>query len=89
MKCYSSGGEASVARSYLDWLLKTPWWQETEDNDDLNMAQQILDEDHYGLEKVKAELEYLAVKQMTNSLKAPILCLVGPPELVNFLANNC
>lgn len=75
-----ASGEASVVRSYLDWLLKTPWWQETEDNDDLNMAQQILDEDHYGLEKVKERImEYLAVKQMTNSLKAPILCLVGPP----------
>ena len=75
-----ASGEASVVRPYLDWLLKTPWWQETEDNDDLNMAQQILDEDHYGLEKVKERImEYLAVKQMTNSLKAPILCLVGPP----------
>ena len=75
-----SSGEASVARNYIDWLLKTPWWQATEDCEDLNRVQQVLDEDHYGLEKVKERImEYLAVKQMTNSLNAPILCLVGPP----------
>ncbi len=73
-------GEASVARSYLDWLLKVPWWQETEDNEDLKEVQTILDEDHYGLKKVKERImEYLAVKQMTKSLNSPILCLVGPP----------
>ncbi|MDY4973308.1 MAG: endopeptidase La [Erysipelotrichaceae bacterium] len=76
----SASQEAAVARTYLDWLLKTPWYQETKDNDDLNEVQNILDQDHYGLEKVKERImEYLAVKQMTNSLNAPILCLVGPP----------
>lgn len=72
--------EAAVIKSYLDWLLKTPWFGETKDREDLNEVQKILDEDHYGLEKVKERImEYLAVKQMTNSLNAPILCLVGPP----------
>ena len=57
-----------------------PWWQTTQDNEDLSAAQDILDADHYGLKKVKERImEYLAVKQMTNSLKAPIICLVGPP----------
>ena len=73
-------GEASVARGYLDWLLKVPWWQETEDNEDLKKVRAILDEDHYGLEKVKDRImEYLAVKQMTGTLNSPIICLVGPP----------
>ncbi|MBP3869098.1 MAG: endopeptidase La [Solobacterium sp.] len=73
-------GEASVERTYIDWLLKVPWWQETEDNSDLKAVRGILDEDHYGLEKVKQRImEYLAVKQMTGSLNSPILCLVGPP----------
>lgn len=76
----AASGESGVVKSYLDWLLKTPWWQESEDNTDLNRAQEILDEDHYGLEKVKERImEFLAVKTMTNSLKAPIICLVGPP----------
>ena len=75
-----SSGETGVIRSYLEWLLNVPWWQKSKDNDDLNLVQKILDEDHYGLEKVKERiLEYLAVKQMTNSLKSPIICLVGPP----------
>ena len=73
-------GEASVERTYLDWLLKVPWWQQTEDNSDLKAVRGILDEDHYGLEKVKQRImEYLAVKQMTGNLNSPILCLVGPP----------
>ena len=73
-------GEASVERTYIDWLLKVPWWQETEDNSDLKAVRGILDEDHYGLEKVKQRImEYLAVKQMTGNLNSPILCLVGPP----------
>lgn len=76
----SSSGEAGVIKSYIDWLIKLPWWQMSEDNQDLKLAEQRLEEDHFGLEKVKERiLEYLAVKQMTNSLKAPILCLVGPP----------
>lgn len=73
-------GEASVSRSYLDWLLNVPWWQETSDNSNLDEVQKILDEDHYGLKKVKERImEYLAVKEMTGTLNAPILCLVGPP----------
>ena len=73
-------GEASVSRSYLDWLLKVPWWQETADNEDLKEVQKVLDDDHYGLKKVKERImEYLAVKQMTGTLNAPIICLVGPP----------
>lgn len=76
----AASGESGVIKTYIDWVIALPWWQESKDNEDLNMAQQILDEDHYGLEKVKERImEYLAVKQMTNSLKAPILCLVGPP----------
>ncbi len=72
--------EANVVRNYLDWLLKTPWYQETTDREDLVEVERILNEDHYGLEKVKERiLEHLAVKQMTHSLKAPILCLYGPP----------
>lgn len=75
-----ASGETGVIKTYIDWLMDLPWWQETTDIKDLNQAQSILDEDHYGLEKVKERImEYLAVKQMTNSLKAPILCLVGPP----------
>ena len=73
-------GETGVIRTYLEWLLNVPWYQKSQDNEDLDKASQILDEDHYGLEKVKERiLEYLAVKQMTNSLKSPIICLVGPP----------
>ena len=73
-------GEASVSRNYLDWLLTVPWWQTTEDIEDLKAVRNVLDEDHYGLEKIKDRImEYLAVKQMTQSLSSPILCLVGPP----------
>ncbi|HLV49833.1 MAG TPA: endopeptidase La, partial [Erysipelothrix sp.] len=75
-----ASGESGVVRSYLEWLLKTPWWQETEDNEDLNKVRETLDADHFGLDKVKDRImEYLAVKNMTGSLDAPILCLVGPP----------
>lgn len=75
-----SSGESGVVRSYLEWLLLTPWWQETEDTKDLKLVKETLDKDHYGLEKVKERiLEYLAVKQMTGTLNAPIICLVGPP----------
>ncbi len=73
-------GETGVIRTYLEWLLNVPWYQKSEDNENLDEASKILDEDHYGLIKVKERiLEYLAVKQMTNSLKSPIICLVGPP----------
>lgn len=75
-----ASGETGVIKTYIDWLMDLPWWQVTEDNEDLNDVQKILDEDHFGLEKVKERImEYLAVKQMTNSLKAPIICLAGPP----------
>ena len=76
----SASQEGSVIRTYLDWLLKTPWYQETTDREDLDEVEKILNEDHYGLVKPKERiLEYLAVKQMTKSLKAPIICLYGPP----------
>lgn len=72
--------EASMIMNYLDWLVNTPWYQQTEDNEDLDEVTRILNEDHYGLDKVKKRIiEYLAVKKMTASLKAPILCFYGPP----------
>ena len=72
--------EASVIRGYLEWLQKVPYWQESEDCSDINEISKILDEDHYGIKKVKERvLEYIAVKNMTSSLKAPIICLYGPP----------
>ena len=72
--------EASMAKTYIDWLVDLPWSKKTEDNDSLENVVKVLDEDHYGLEKVKERIvEYLAVKKMTNSLKAPIICLYGPP----------
>ena len=75
-----ASGESSVLRSYLDWIFKVPWYQTTEDETDLNRILAVLDEDHFGLQKVKERiLEYIAVKNMTKSLNAPILCLVGPP----------
>lgn len=75
-----TSAESSVIRNYLDWLISLPWTEETEDHLDVNEAEAILDEDHYGLEKVKERvLEHLAVQQLTKSLRGPILCLVGPP----------
>jgi ATP-dependent Lon protease len=72
--------EATVIRTYLDWLIALPWTKETEDILDIHNARKILDEDHYGLEKVKERiLEYLAVRKKTDTLKGPILCFVGPP----------
>ena len=79
-KVPAASAESSVIRTYLDWLIALPWTKETKDDLDINKAKRILDEDHYGLEKVKERvLEYLAVQKLTNSLKGPILCLVGPP----------
>lgn len=76
----AASGETGVIKTYIDWVMDLPWWQESKDNENLQEASDILDADHYGLEKVKERiLEYLAVKQMTNSLRAPIICLVGPP----------
>lgn len=72
--------ETAIVRTYLDWVLALPWKKETRDRLDLAEARKVLDTDHYGLDKVKERIiEYLAVKQLTNSLKGPILCLVGPP----------
>jgi len=72
--------EATVVRNYLDWLLAVPWKKQTKDSLDITQAEEILDEDHYGLEKVKERIiEYLAVRQLTQKIKGPILCLVGPP----------
>jgi ATP-dependent Lon protease len=72
--------EATVVRNYLDWLLSIPWNKKTKVKKDLALAQEILDNDHFGLEKVKERIvEYLAVQQRANKLTGPILCLVGPP----------
>jgi len=72
--------EATVVRNYIDWLVNVPWKKRTKIEKDLTKAEEILENDHYGLEKVKERiLEYLAVQQRVNKLKGPILCLVGPP----------
>ena len=72
--------EATVVRNYLDWMLSIPWGTKSRVKKDLNKAQTVLDDDHYGLEKVKERIvEYLAVQQRSKKLKGPIMCLVGPP----------
>ncbi len=72
--------EATVVRNYIDWLLKVPWKRRSKVSRNLQEAEQVLEDDHYGLEKVKERiLEYLAVQQRIKKLKGPILCLVGPP----------
>ena len=72
--------EATVVRNYLDWMTELPWSNKSKVNTDLNNAQKILDEDHYGLEKVKERIiEFLAVQKRIQKMKGPILCLVGPP----------
>ena len=72
--------EATVVRNYIDWLVKVPWKKRTKIIKDIARAEQVLDEDHFGLEKVKERIvEYLAVQQRVEKLKGPILCLVGPP----------
>ncbi|MBB6091582.1 ATP-dependent Lon protease [Povalibacter uvarum] len=72
--------EATVVRNYVDWLVKCPWKKKTKVHHDIQHAEKVLDEDHYGLEKVKERIvEYLAVQQRVKTLKGPILCLVGPP----------
>ncbi|MDA8192963.1 MAG: endopeptidase La [Thermaerobacter sp.] len=79
-KMPAMSAEAVVVRNYLDWLLNLPWSKATEERIDVTEAERILQEDHYGLKKVKDRiLEYLAVRQLSHSLKGPILCLVGPP----------
>lgn len=75
-----TSAESAVIRNYLDWLISLPWSEQTKDHLDINQAESILNDDHYGLEKVKERvLEHLAVQQLTKSLRGPILCLVGPP----------
>lgn len=75
-----NAAESSVIRNYLDWLISLPWHETTEDTIEIDKAEEILDEDHYGLEKVKERvLEYLAVQKLTESIRGPIICLVGPP----------
>lgn len=72
--------EASLIMSYIETLMNVPWYQKSEDDEDLDHVREVLDEDHFGLEKVKKRIiEYLAVKKMTGNLKAPILCFFGPP----------
>ncbi|HIU01023.1 MAG TPA: endopeptidase La [Candidatus Coproplasma excrementavium] len=79
-KMPSSSPEYTVIRNYLDWLVDLPWKEQTEDTADLKDAVKILNEDHYGLEKIKERItEYLAVLKLTGTLNAPILCFVGPP----------
>ncbi|WP_018660923.1 endopeptidase La [Heyndrickxia acidiproducens] len=79
-KIPATSSESSVIRNYLEWLISLPWSQATTDDLNIAKAERILNEDHYGLEKVKERvLEYLAVQQLTQSIKGPILCLVGPP----------
>jgi ATP-dependent Lon protease len=79
-KMPASAAESGVIRNYIDWLVHLPWSEKTEDILNIKRAEKVLNNEHYGLEKVKERvLEYLAVQQLTNSLKGPILCLSGPP----------
>ncbi len=72
--------ENSIIRTYVEWLLDLPWWQESEDNSDIKKVAKILDKNHYGLQSVKERIiEYLAVQTRTKKIKGPIMCLVGPP----------
>ncbi len=76
----SMSAEATVVRNYIDWILSLPWMKKTKDNIDIQMAESILEEDHYGLSKPKERiLEYLAVQKLTKKIKGPILCFVGAP----------
>ncbi|MGD6967653.1 endopeptidase La [Rossellomorea vietnamensis] len=79
-KVPTSSAESSVIRNYIEWLVSLPWSAQTEDDLDIIKAEEILNRDHFGLEKVKERvLEYLAVQKLTQSLRGPILCLAGPP----------
>src|ERR1051326_1243921 len=79
-RMHSSSAESTVARTYIEWLLDLPWLVSTPDNIDIPKARQVLESDHYGLEKVKNRiLEYLAVRKLKNDMRGPILCFVGPP----------
>jgi len=77
---HPEAGEYSILRTYLDWLVDLPWGHSTRDNLNLKKARQVLDEDHFNLEKVKERiLEYLAVRKLKKDMKGPVLCFVGPP----------
>ena len=77
---HPDASEASIVRTYIDWILDLPWRKSTKDRLDLKVAKEVLDEDHYGLEKIKERiLEYLAVRSLNKTTKGPILCFVGPP----------
>lgn len=79
-KMHPESAETAVVRNYLDWMFSLPWNKSTVDNLDLVMAKAILDEDHYGLDKIKERiLEYLGVRKLSKKIKGPILCFVGPP----------
>lgn len=79
-KMHPSSAESAVVRTYLDWIVELPWNTKTEENLNLSDAERILDEDHYGLTKVKERIiEYLAIRKLRNSLQGPIICLAGPP----------
>lgn len=79
-KLPAASAESGVIRNYIEWLVTIPWKEKTEDRLDVNFAEEILNRDHDGLEKVKERiLEYLSVRQLKNSIRGPILCLVGPP----------
>ncbi|MBC7958960.1 MAG: endopeptidase La, partial [Vallitaleaceae bacterium] len=79
-KIPAGSAEGAVSRNYIEWLLDMPWEYKTEESTDLERAEAILDEDHYGLEKVKERvLEHLAVRKLSNKTDSPIICLVGPP----------
>ncbi len=80
LKTPQGSAEGSVIRTYIDWIFDLPWSKTTDEIIDLSYAEEVLDQDHYGLTKVKERIiEYLAVQKLKNSLKGPILCLVGPP----------
>src|SRR5215217_2893844 len=77
---HPTSAEATVVRNYIDWILELPWYDKSEERYDLTEAERILEEDHYGLKKIKERiLEYLAVQALTKKLKGPVLCFVGPP----------
>ncbi|MCW5837525.1 MAG: endopeptidase La [Labilithrix sp.] len=77
---HPTSAEATVVRNYIDWIIGLPWYDKSEENYDLAKAEEILEEDHYGLKKIKERiLEYLAVQALTKKLKGPVLCFVGPP----------
>jgi ATP-dependent Lon protease len=77
---HPTSAEATVVRNYIDWIISLPWYEKSEETYDLAKADEVLDEDHYGLKKIKERiLEYLAVQALTKKLKGPVLCFVGPP----------